>query len=75
MPILGDPMYGRRPRDARLAKLADDLGRQALHAGVLEFEHPITGVTVASASPLPDDMERVVSALRGLWPPEPAGDR
>ncbi|MBW2463904.1 MAG: RluA family pseudouridine synthase [Deltaproteobacteria bacterium] len=64
-PILGDPVYGRRPRDANLAKLADTLGRQALHARVLGFIHPATGKKVRWERSVPKDFEAALLALRG----------
>lgn len=70
-PVLGDPVYGagfksseRRldePQSTALARL----GRQALHAAVLGFEHPITGAPLRFESPLPADMAELVHALRG----------
>jgi len=62
-PVLGDPVYARRPKDPLLAELALTLGRQALHAAILEFEHPITKTLVSFESELPDDMATVVSRL------------
>jgi 23S rRNA pseudouridine1911/1915/1917 synthase len=53
-PILGDRVYGN-------AKLAP---RQMLHARRLGFPHPRTGEPVAAQSPVPEDFERVLSALR-----------
>jgi 23S rRNA pseudouridine1911/1915/1917 synthase len=64
-PILGDPLYGRTPRDAALRALAEVLGRQALHARVLGFVHPATGVAMRWESALPEDIERVLRVLRG----------
>lgn len=64
-PILGDPLYGRSPKSAPLKALAEQLGRQALHARVLGFVHPATGESVRWESAMPADMERVVGALRG----------
>jgi len=64
--LLGDPTYGRRPRAPELAALADQLGRQALHAAVLEFEHPATGELLRFESPPPPDMQRLIDALRAL---------
>jgi 23S rRNA pseudouridine1911/1915/1917 synthase len=63
-PILGDPLYGRPPRDPALRALAEALGRQALHARLLGFVHPATGQAVRWTSPLPEDLERCLSALR-----------
>jgi 23S rRNA pseudouridine1911/1915/1917 synthase len=69
-PLLGDPLYGagfktkanRLGEEARLA-LAD-LGRQALHAAALGFEHPSSGKLLHFESRLPPDMARLSEALR-----------
>ncbi len=63
-PVLGDRTYGRAPRDPVLRELAEGLGRQALHAAVLAFRHPVTGETIDCRSPLPPDMEAALSVLR-----------
>jgi 23S rRNA pseudouridine1911/1915/1917 synthase len=65
-PILGDPLYGRLPRDPELYALAEALGHQALHARVLGFVHPATGRAVRWTSPLPEDLEACLSGLRAL---------
>lgn len=65
-PVLGDPLYARRPRDPRLAELAEQLGRQALHAGILGFPHPVTGAPLRFESELPEDMQALVAALRAM---------
>ena len=62
-PLVGDQTYGHKPRDERLANVATDLGRQALHAATLTFEHPVTGARLAFESLLPADMQRAVDAL------------
>ena len=70
-PLLGDSVYGAGFKtkaahlspDARAALEA--LGRQALHAATLGFEHPITGEAMSFDSPLPDDFLRLLKALRG----------
>lgn len=64
-PIFADALYGRAPRDPRLRALAEDLGRHALHAAVLGFEHP-DGRRLRFESPLPPALERLESALVGL---------
>jgi 23S rRNA pseudouridine1911/1915/1917 synthase len=61
-PLLGDPVYGRTPRP--LAELARRLGRQALHAALLAFDHPVTGAPLRFTSALPPDLEAVLEALR-----------
>jgi 23S rRNA pseudouridine1911/1915/1917 synthase len=67
--LLGDELYGggfktkavKLNEDARTALTA--LGRQALHAVVLGFEHPTTGETMRFESALPEAIERLVDAL------------
>jgi 23S rRNA pseudouridine1911/1915/1917 synthase len=49
--LVGDPVYGHRPRDERIAAAARALGRQALHAAVLAFDHPATGLRVRFEAP------------------------
>ena len=70
-PIMGDPVYGahfaasvRRLSDEAKAAL-DALGRQALHAAHLGFEHPKTGKRLSFDSPLPSEMARLAKALEG----------
>jgi 23S rRNA pseudouridine1911/1915/1917 synthase len=62
-PILADPLYGRRPSDARVASIAEELGRQALHAAVLGFMHPVLGQPMRWESALPDDMQTALTRL------------
>jgi 23S rRNA pseudouridine1911/1915/1917 synthase len=62
-PVLGDPVYGRPPRDRIAREEAGKLGRQALHARVLGFAHPINGQRLRFASPPPPDMQRLIMAL------------
>ncbi|MCR5877673.1 RluA family pseudouridine synthase [Phenylobacterium sp. J367] len=67
-PCLGDPVYGSgSPAPAVRAAMAEaGLMRQALHAAVLGFRHPVTGETLRFESPLPADMARLVAVLEGL---------
>jgi 23S rRNA pseudouridine1911/1915/1917 synthase len=62
--LLGDPAYGR-PR-AGHRKILDslDFKRQALHAGTLGFDHPVSGGTLIFHSATPCDMQHLLSALR-----------
>jgi 23S rRNA pseudouridine1911/1915/1917 synthase len=67
-PCLGDPVYGSGSPagPVRAAIEAAGLSRQALHAALLGFRHPVTGETVRCESPLPADMadlERRLSEL------------
>jgi 23S rRNA pseudouridine1911/1915/1917 synthase len=63
-PVLGDPVYGRRPRDPKAATVAETLGRQALHAAVLGFRHPATGAYIEFRTEPPADMQAAIAALR-----------
>ena len=69
-PLLGDSVYGAgfKTKTARLGEGAKaalaDLGRQALHAAVLGFEHPITGERLRFESPPPQDFSKLIKALR-----------
>jgi len=56
-PILGDPVYKarRRPRMPEALKAGlDGLGRIALHATTLGFDHPVTGERLRFDSPPPE---------------------
>ncbi len=63
-PLLGDPVYGRAPKQ-RLRELLGALGfrRQALHAAHLGFIHPVTKGRLSFDSALPSDMQELFSAL------------
>jgi 23S rRNA pseudouridine1911/1915/1917 synthase len=63
-PILADPLYGRTPDDPLLRRAAEALGRQALHARVLGFVHPVTAEPLRWTSPLPPDLDACLRALR-----------
>jgi 23S rRNA pseudouridine1911/1915/1917 synthase len=71
-PVLGDELYGGVPKHGPLAAVARELGRQALHAAVLGFVHPVTGRTLRFESPLPADMANALQALRLLSERVPA---
>ncbi|MEP6967971.1 MAG: RluA family pseudouridine synthase [Pseudomonadota bacterium] len=64
-PCLGDPAYGSGPPApaVRAAVLAAGLKRQALHASVLGFRHPVTGEALRFETPLPADMAALEAAL------------
>ena len=61
--LLGDPVYGRSK--GGVDPLLRQLGfhRQALHAALLGFDHPATGVFMAWESTWPDDMQELFSHL------------
>ena len=69
-PLLGDSVYGSGFK-TKAALLGDParsalgaLGRQALHASLLGFEHPVTAETLRFKSPAPEDFVRLLKALR-----------
>lgn len=61
--ILGDPLYGKPPRDEELRAVAAALGHQALHAAVLGFVHPRSNVPLRFERPPPPDFQRAVATL------------
>jgi 23S rRNA pseudouridine1911/1915/1917 synthase len=74
-PLLGDDLYGSgyRTKLTRLEREAPEvasalraLGRQALHARLLAFAHPAKKKTLTFESDMPEDMERLIEALRHL---------
>ncbi len=60
LPIVGDPVYG----GGRRAGAELGLGRQALHAATLGFDHPETGERLRFDSELPADLAAAVVELR-----------
>jgi 23S rRNA pseudouridine1911/1915/1917 synthase len=73
-PVLGDPVYGGGYKTRVMAlpvkakEVAATLGRQALHAEQLQFEHPITGKKMSFNSPLPRDLQQLLEALKLATP-------
>ncbi len=65
-PLLGDATYGRPPRDEDVRAIAKQIGRQALHARVLGFNHPKTGQWLEFESAPPDDFMVALAALRQI---------
>jgi 23S rRNA pseudouridine1911/1915/1917 synthase len=65
-PLLADALYGRPPAAPDLAEIAQGLGRQALHAAVLGFIHPISAERLRFEVPPPPDFARALAALRAL---------
>ncbi len=69
LPIVGDQTYGARGKLPKtpsedLIVAIREFNRQALHASVLEFEHPRTGERMNFRSELPPDVQSLVQALR-----------
>jgi 23S rRNA pseudouridine1911/1915/1917 synthase len=67
-PCLGDPTYGSGPpaESVRAAIAEAGLTRQALHAAVLGFTHPVTGETLRFETPPAEDMALLEVALATL---------
>ena len=69
--IIGDPLYGGRrklpegalPEAARAA--LQGFARQALHAAVLGFVHPVSGESQRFEAPPPPDFTGLLALLRG----------
>ncbi|MCY8970328.1 RluA family pseudouridine synthase [Bacillus atrophaeus] len=55
-PLAGDPKYGPRK--------TIDFNGQALHAGILGFQHPRTDKYIEFEAPLPGDMTKLIENLR-----------
>jgi 23S rRNA pseudouridine1911/1915/1917 synthase len=73
-PLLGDESYGAgfKTKAVRLSPEAREalygLGRQALHAAVLGFEHPASGENLHFESEPPPELQRLIAALRAAQP-------
>ena len=67
-PIVGDETYGgTRTAGSKRATARDAIagfGRPALHAASLAFSHPVTGAALSLAAPVPEDIARLIAALR-----------
>ncbi|KAB8308235.1 23S rRNA pseudouridine(1911/1915/1917) synthase RluD [Erwinia endophytica] len=68
-PLVGDPLYGGRPRPPKGASEAfitalRKFDRQALHATMLRLYHPISGIEMEWHAPLPQDMVDLIAALK-----------
>ena len=68
-PIVGDPVYGRRPLlppepTEALQACLQGFHRQALHARRLALKHPLSGEKMDWELPLPEDMQQLLAALR-----------
>ncbi len=68
-PLLGDIAYGGRARIPKgasdeLAEMIRSFDRQALHAVMLRFNHPISGEPLEFHAPVPEDMVAMAEALR-----------
>lgn len=72
-PLIGDPLYGKQralgaagPHAAEADAAARAFPRQALHAAVLGFKHPVTGEELRFESAPPTDFSALLDVLRRL---------
>jgi len=67
-PLLGDPVYGSGSPAAPVHAAVAEAGltRQALHAAVLGFVHPVTGQPLRFETAPPEDMQRLEALLAEL---------
>ena len=67
-PVVGDTRYGgsnfRKVRSPVLREVLETFGRLALHASVLEFQHPSRRTPMRFTAPLPEDFEGLLRRLR-----------
>ncbi len=69
-PLIGDQDYGAGFKtkvnrlEEPLKSLVGNFPRQALHAGLLAFAHPVSGETLRFESPYPADFDELLRALR-----------
>ncbi|WP_275075566.1 23S rRNA pseudouridine(1911/1915/1917) synthase RluD [Providencia rettgeri] len=68
-PLIGDQLYGGRPRPLKGAteeflEVMRNFDRQALHATMLRLYHPISCIQMEWHAPLPDDMVKLIEALK-----------
>ncbi|NPA34526.1 MAG: RluA family pseudouridine synthase [Chlorobi bacterium] len=73
-PIFGDPVYGGTKiksvplrKQGEVKEVLNALGRQALHAYLLSFQHPITGRHMSFEIPLYQDIQEAMNKLKTLF--------
>ena len=62
-PLLGDVVYGRSLKDPTLREVGQELARQALHARVFGFVHPISAAIMRFEVEPPADFQRALTRL------------
>jgi 23S rRNA pseudouridine1911/1915/1917 synthase len=68
LPLVGDPMYGGRPKrpknpHPKLEEALQQMRRQALHAGHLALSHPESNEWMSWDAPLPADFQALLAGL------------
>jgi 23S rRNA pseudouridine1911/1915/1917 synthase len=69
LPVVGDPVYGRRLRknaglSEAVASAVEAFPRQALHARRLQVLHPVSGERCSFEAPLPADVAGLLDVLK-----------
>ena len=67
-PLVGDPVYGGRPRlppqaDDDFLQVLQSFKRQALHARLLGFLHPVNREYMEWSAPIPEDLQELIEAM------------
>jgi len=65
-PVVGDPLYAGRAARKPLSHATKSFPRQALHAALLGFRHPITKEAIRQTAAPPADMKALIDGLREL---------
>ncbi len=71
-PLVSDPVYGAgfatkaETLPAPLGNRVRKFRRQALHAAILSFQHPLTGEVLTFESPPPADMAGLIDGFRKI---------
>lgn len=67
-PLIGDGLYGASSKDnghfQKSARLDAMLGRQALHASTITFDHPMTKERLSFTAEMPEDMKRLLIYMK-----------
>ena len=69
-PVIGDPQYGKSPLkqlsgiSTELSQTLTNFKRQALHAEILGFEHPVSGEWLEFKAPFPDDYKILLKTIQ-----------
>lgn len=73
--LIGDPLYGRHhgmkayghgEAFTAAQRVVRAFERQALHASVVGFDHPVSGERLRFEAPLPADMQQLINALKAI---------
>jgi len=63
VPVIGDEVYGKKPKKGLWPERVYAFPRQALHAYSLSFMHPLLHEQLSFQAPLASDMEELLTSL------------